>query len=69
MSLKKEDICRAYESLCKKYSLPQHLKKEQLKIMKKIINKCHTFGVLPTGYGKSLCFGLPPLILDEVLFL
>ena len=27
---------------------------------------CHTFVTLPTGYGKSLIFGLSPLVLDSM---
>ena len=25
------------------------------------------FGILPTGFGKSLCFGCLPLVFDEML--
>ena len=27
----------------------------------------HVFGVLPTGYGKSLCFTLLPFVFDKLL--
>ena len=48
---------------------PETLKEEQLEITLSILNKKHTVGVLPTGYGKSLCFDLPPFILDTVSLL
>ncbi len=62
MAILKEDMMRAYQ----RYKFPETLKEEQLEITLSILNKKHTFGVLPTGYGKSLCVGLPPLILDMV---
>ncbi len=66
MPIVKEDLLPAYRELCKKYSFPEKLKEEQLEITLSLLNNSHTFGVLPTGYGKSLCFGLPPLIQDMV---
>lgn len=40
------------------------LKKEQEEIIDSILKKQHTFGILPTGFGKSLTFIVPPLLLD-----
>ena len=42
------------------------LKDEQAEIILDIINETSVFAVLPTGYGKSMCYVLPPLMCDEV---
>ncbi len=39
---------------------------EQKECLKIICNGQSLFAVLPTGYGKSDIFALPPLILDQV---
>lgn len=40
------------------------LKEEQISVIENVLQKKHTVGVFPTGFGKSICFVLPPLILD-----
>ena len=47
------------------YGFDFELKDEQIEILHKIVNKKHCLGILPTGYGKSMCFIYPPLILSE----
>ena len=42
------------------------LKKEQVHILKLITGKTNVFGLLPTGYGKSDCFGWLSAIMDKV---
>ena len=60
-------IQQMYSEIRKKYEgLPENLKEEQVKVISSILNGKNTFGVLPTGYGKSLCYSVPPLILCEV---
>jgi len=62
-----EDIDDTFERFVKQqYSFEFRLKKEQILIMHSILNGKDTFGVLPTGFGKSMCYVLPPLLLDEV---
>jgi len=41
-------------------------KPEQYKIIDSILDGRDVLGVMPTGYGKSLCFQLPPLITHEL---
>lgn len=40
------------------------LKDQQGCVVNTILEKKHCVGVFPTGFGKSICFLLPPLILD-----
>ena len=42
------------------------LKPQQREIVHHILAKKNVFVQLPTGYGKSLCFGIVPLVLDKV---
>ena len=43
------------------------LKTEQMDILRLLVcNRSHVLGLLPTGYGKSMCYGLLPLIFDKV---
>ena len=38
------------------------VKELQFKVMLEILNGRDVFAVLPTGYGKSLCYGCLPLV-------
>lgn len=42
------------------------IKELQLEVIKKIIIGHDVFAVLPTGFGKSLCYGYLPLVFDEI---
>ena len=42
------------------------LKDEQHKIVCSFISGRDVFGVLPTGFGKSLCYACLPLIFDKI---
>ena len=42
------------------------VKSEQMDIILKLMRGQHCFCVLPTGFGKSVCFYLPPLALNKV---
>ena len=37
----------------------------QEKIIDRLVNKSHVLAVMPTGSGKSLCYQMPPLVLNE----
>ena len=39
-------------------------KPEQLKVIMEFVNGRDVFAVLPTGYGKALCYACLPLIFD-----
>lgn len=42
------------------------LKDERYKIVKSFLSGNDVFGVLPTGYGKSLCYACLPLAFDKL---
>ena len=43
------------------------MKSEQLRIVESFVTGHDVFGVLPTGYGKSLCYACLPLVFDCLL--
>jgi superfamily II DNA helicase RecQ len=53
-------------SVCSDLKLAFTLKAEQQAAVQHIFNKKHTFCVLPTGFGKSMIYALPPLVMDKV---
>lgn len=42
----------------------QSLRQKQLDVIVGIVNGCNVFAVLPTGYGKSLCYAILPKLFD-----
>ena len=56
-----------FQAVKSKYKLPfDVLTKHQEELITHVLNKQDAFGVLPTRYGKSVTFYLPPLLLHEV---
>ena len=43
------------------------LKEKQIEVINSFLNKKDVIGLLPTGYGKSLCYLLPPLVKKVIL--
>ena len=43
------------------------MKPEQLHVVSGIVSARDAFAVLPTGFGKSLCYACPPTVFDLVL--
>ena len=41
-------------------------KKEQVDIIHGFLNGREVFGILPTGFGKSLCYACLPMLFDEL---
>lgn len=47
----------------KKYFGFSSFKKEQIEIIKEVLSGRDVLGVLPTGYGKSLCYEVPAMMM------
>ena len=43
------------------------MKPEQEESVKEFISGRDVLGILPTSFGKSICYGCLPLVLDELL--
>ena len=46
-----------------------YMKPEQFQVVSGIISGKDVFAVLPTGFGKSLCFAGLPIVFDPVLLI
>ena len=44
------------------------LKPKQIEIISNFVNGKDVIGLLPTGYGKSMCYLIPPLITKKDYF-
>jgi len=60
------NVEEAFSRLQSLYGISFNLKEGQFAVIKAILLKKNVFCILPTGFGKSATFVLPPLILDEV---
>ena len=52
------------EEVCSSFGYT--LKHEQKKVILNFVNGNDVFGILPTSYGKSLCFACLPSIFDKL---
>lgn len=62
--LMKEVFDLSPEVILKKYFGLPALKKEQAAVIKEILSGRDVLAVLPTGYGKSICYQIPSLIMQ-----
>jgi ATP-dependent DNA helicase RecQ len=53
----------------KKYWKIDSLKDKQIEVINELLLGNDVIGLLPTGYGKSLCYLLPPLITKKTIFI
>lgn len=53
----------------KKYWNIDSLKDKQVQVIDEILNGHDVVGLLPTGYGKSMCYLIPPLITKGTMFI
>ena len=47
-------------------SLPFPLKDQQKNVIEALVKGKNVFALLPTGYGKSVCYGIFGAIMDKV---
>ncbi len=57
------------KNILQKYWKIDSLKDKQKELITNYLNGNDVVGLLPTGYGKSLCYLLPSLITDKVIFI
>ena len=52
-----------------KYWNISDLKDKQIKVINELLLGNDVIGLLPTGYGKSMCYILPPLVTKKIIFI
>ena len=60
-----EEIDGAFERCKLDYNISFAAKEFQLKLALSVLNGKDCIGILPTGYGKSLCYIIPTMVLEE----
>ncbi|AYV83964.1 MAG: DEAD/SNF2-like helicase [Hyperionvirus sp.] len=61
-------VKKSYDALLNQYFGHKELKKEQFEIINKLLNdKRDVCGVMATGYGKSICYQLPFVIMRKTV--
>jgi ATP-dependent DNA helicase RecQ len=53
----------------KKYWKINELKDKQLEVINELLLGNDVIGLLPTGYGKSMCYLIPPLVTKKTIFI
>jgi len=57
------------KKILKKYFNFTELKDKQIEVINELLLGNDVIGLLPTGYGKSMCFILPPLLTKKTIFI
>jgi superfamily II DNA helicase RecQ len=57
------------KKILKKYWKYESLKEKQIQVINELLLGNDVIGLLPTGYGKSMCYILPALITKKVIFI
>jgi RecQ family ATP-dependent DNA helicase len=57
------------KKILKKYWNYDNLKEKQIQVINEILSGNDVIGLLPTGYGKSMCYILPPLLTKKIMFI
>jgi superfamily II DNA helicase RecQ len=52
-----------------KYWNIENLKDKQIEVIDELLSGNDVIGLLPTGYGKSMCYILPPLLTRKVMII
>lgn len=62
-----EERARSVITSCIKKLGYLQLKPEQMKVVMEFVRGRDVFAVLPTGFGKTLCYACLPLVFDELI--
>ena len=57
------------KKILNKYWKISELKEKQFDVINELLLGNDVIGLLPTGYGKSLCYLLPPLVTKKIMFI
>jgi len=52
-----------------KYWNIESLKDKQFEVINNLLHGNDVIGLLPTGYGKSMCYLIPPLVTRKIIFI
>ena len=55
--------------ILKKYWKIDNLKDKQFEVINELLLGNDVIGLLPTGYGKSMCYLIPPLVSNKIIFI
>jgi RecQ family ATP-dependent DNA helicase len=61
-------IDKAKKYLTKYWNI-ESLKDKQIEVINELINRNDVIGLLPTGYGKSMCYLIPPLVTRKTMII
>ena len=64
--MEREQLLGYADAVKLRYNFNYVLKEKQIEVIENIIAGNDTFAMLPTGFGKSVCYILPPLIQNVV---
>ena len=56
------------KKILSKYFNNIELKDKQIEVINELLSGNDVIGLLPTGYGKSMCYIIPPLITKKTIF-
>ena len=59
---------KANKYLKKYWNIPK-LKDKQIEVINELLLGNDVIGLLPTGYGKSMCYIIPPLVTKKIMFI
>jgi RecQ family ATP-dependent DNA helicase len=57
------------KKILQKYWGYDNLKEKQITVINELLQNKDVIGLLPTGYGKSMCYILPPLLTKKTIFI
>lgn len=57
------------KKIINKYWGIQNLKDKQIEVINSLLLGEDVIGLLPTGYGKSMCYLIPPLVSNKIIFI
>ena len=57
-----DSVRSKFNEIRQNYNIDFELKEEQIRIAVSVLEKRHVLGLLPTGFGKTICMVLPAML-------